>query len=112
MPVSAYYKGSGNKVMDSMTSRYGDKKGKQVFYATAQKQGLKPAFAGDTASPDEEDDQAGPMPNPLPPQGTSVLSPYDQAPIGSQGAVPAMGTPPGGMPSPQPQMASNVPVPP
>ena len=38
MPISGYYKGSGNKVMASMKKRYGEKKGKQVFYATANKQ--------------------------------------------------------------------------
>jgi len=37
MPVSGYYKGSGDKVMANMTKEYGDKKGKQVFYATANK---------------------------------------------------------------------------
>lgn len=42
MPVSEYFKGSGSKVMSSMQKRYGDKKGKSVFYATANKQGLKP----------------------------------------------------------------------
>lgn len=40
MPVSEYYKGSGDKVMRSMQSRYGDKKGKQVFYATANKRNM------------------------------------------------------------------------
>ena len=42
MPISKYYKGSGEKVMKSMTKRYGAKKGKSVFYATANKQGMKP----------------------------------------------------------------------
>lgn len=109
MPLNSYFKGHGNEVMSNMQKEYGDR-GKNVFYALANKKGLKPAAVGDTASP-YNDNEIGPMPNPTPPQGTSVLSPYDQAPIGSQGAVPAMGTPPGGMPSPQPQMASNVPVP-
>ena len=40
MPVEEYYKGSGSKVMKSMKKRYGEKKGKQVFYATANKRGL------------------------------------------------------------------------
>jgi len=40
MPVSEYFKGSGDKVMSSMQKEYGDKKGKQVFYATANKKGL------------------------------------------------------------------------
>lgn len=40
MPVSKYYKGSGEKVMRSMKERYGDEKGERVFYATAKKRGL------------------------------------------------------------------------
>jgi len=40
MPISGYYKGSGNKVMSSMKKRYGAKKGKQVFYATANARDL------------------------------------------------------------------------
>lgn len=42
MPVSGYFKGKGKKVMASMKKRYGAKKGKQVFYATAVKRGFKP----------------------------------------------------------------------
>jgi hypothetical protein len=41
MPVSEYYKGSGRKVMTSMKKKYGAKKGKEVFYATANKQKQK-----------------------------------------------------------------------
>lgn len=37
MPVSKYFKGKGEKVMKSMKDRYGDKKGEQIFYATANK---------------------------------------------------------------------------
>lgn len=37
MPIDKYYKGHGDEVMSSMTKQYGDKKGKQVFYATANK---------------------------------------------------------------------------
>lgn len=37
MPTSAYYKGKGRKVMRDMKARYGEKKGEQVFYATANK---------------------------------------------------------------------------
>jgi len=40
MPVSEYYKGDGDEVMRSMVKRYGAKKGKQVFYATANARGL------------------------------------------------------------------------
>lgn len=43
MPVSEYFKGSGSKVMKSMQSRYGDKKGKSVFYATANKRKMAPS---------------------------------------------------------------------
>lgn len=39
MPISEYFNGNGNKVMDNMTKEYGAKKGKQVFYATANKKG-------------------------------------------------------------------------
>lgn len=41
MPISKYYKGEGNKVMKNMTNTYGKKKGKSVFYATANKNGMK-----------------------------------------------------------------------
>lgn len=37
MPVSDYYKGSGEKVMHNMVKEYGAKKGKKVFYATVNK---------------------------------------------------------------------------
>jgi len=42
MPISEYYKGSGRKVMAAMKKKYGAKKGKSVFYATANKQRMKP----------------------------------------------------------------------
>ena len=42
MPVSKYYKGHGEEVMAAMTKEYGAKKGKEVFYATANKKGMKP----------------------------------------------------------------------
>lgn len=42
MPVSGYYKGDGNEVMAGMVKRYGAKKGKQIFYATANKKKLTP----------------------------------------------------------------------
>ena len=44
MPVSKYFKGHGDKVMANMKKEYGDKKGKSVFYALANKdknKGLK-----------------------------------------------------------------------
>lgn len=37
MPIDKYYGGSGDDVMRDMTKRYGTKRGKHVFYATAQK---------------------------------------------------------------------------
>lgn len=40
MPVSAYFKGHGSQVMSKMKARYGPKKGKSVFYATANKRGM------------------------------------------------------------------------
>lgn len=43
MPVSEYYGGKGVQVMHDMIKRYGEKKGKEVFYATANKRkGDKP----------------------------------------------------------------------
>lgn len=42
MPVSKYFGGHGSEVMSNMTKQYGEKKGKQVFYATANKKGQKP----------------------------------------------------------------------
>ena len=35
MPVSSYFKGHGSEVMANMVREYGKKKGKSVFYATA-----------------------------------------------------------------------------
>lgn len=40
MPVSEYYKGSGESVMRDMKKRYGSKAGERVFYATAEKRGM------------------------------------------------------------------------
>lgn len=42
MPVKSYFQGKGLDVMRSMLKKYGAKKGKQVFYATAEKKGMKP----------------------------------------------------------------------
>ena len=41
MPLSKYFRGAGAKVMDSMIQTYGEKKGKNVFYATANKVDMK-----------------------------------------------------------------------
>jgi hypothetical protein len=38
MPISKYFSGHGEEVMSNMTKQYGAKKGKQIFYATANKQ--------------------------------------------------------------------------
>lgn len=37
MPLSKYYGGHGEKVMANMQKEYGEKEGKRVFYATANK---------------------------------------------------------------------------
>ena len=37
MPLDKYFHGKGKKVMDEMKRQYGDEKGEQVFYATANK---------------------------------------------------------------------------
>lgn len=42
MPTKAYFGGHGNEVMSNMKKQYGEEKGKQVFYATANKKGQKP----------------------------------------------------------------------
>lgn len=46
MPISKYFKGEGSKVMKGMKDRYGEKKGESVFYATANKRGMKPGKSG------------------------------------------------------------------
>ena len=42
MPLSKYFKGKGEQVMSDMQDRYGSDKGKQVFYATANKNNQAP----------------------------------------------------------------------
>ena len=42
MPISKYFKGHGRDVMQSMTQQYGPEKAECVFYATANKTGMKP----------------------------------------------------------------------
>jgi len=42
VPVSKYFKGHGKEVMGNMMKQYGSKKGKSVFYATANKRGENP----------------------------------------------------------------------
>ena len=41
MPISKYFHGKGRTVLKRMEERYGKKKGKQVFYATAAKRGQR-----------------------------------------------------------------------
>ena len=43
MPLSKYFKGKGEKVMKAMQKQYGEKKGKTVFYATANKLNIGPS---------------------------------------------------------------------
>lgn len=43
MPISKYFKGKGEKVMKNMKKKYGEKKGEQVFYATANKLNTAPS---------------------------------------------------------------------
>ena len=43
MPVNKYFKGHGDEVMSAMAKEYGPKKGKSVFYATANKKSDKPS---------------------------------------------------------------------
>ena len=40
MPVNAYFRGHGDKVLANMRKEYGTKKGTSVFYATANKRGM------------------------------------------------------------------------
>lgn len=41
MPIGEYFKGRGETVASSMQKKYGDR-WKEVFYATANKTGMKP----------------------------------------------------------------------
>jgi hypothetical protein len=42
MPVRAYFKGHGDEVMANMVRQYGAKKGRSVFYATANRRDETP----------------------------------------------------------------------
>jgi len=42
MPLSEYFKGDGKKILADFVKRYGEKRGKRIFYATANKRGLAP----------------------------------------------------------------------
>ena len=41
-PISHYFQGSGNKVMKKLRKSYGEKKGKEMFYKIANKEGMNP----------------------------------------------------------------------
>lgn len=43
MPLSKYYGGHGEKVMESMKKQYGKDKGEKVFYATANSSSVGPS---------------------------------------------------------------------
>ena len=43
MPISRYFGGHGEEVMKAMKQEYGPAQGESVFYATANKEGEKPA---------------------------------------------------------------------
>ena len=56
MPLTEYFGGEGDTVMSKMTKRYGAKKGKQVFYATANARNQTPesnAPKGAPVTPDK-----------------------------------------------------------
>ena len=42
VPLSEYFKGDGKKILADFVKRYGEAKGKRMFYATANKKGLAP----------------------------------------------------------------------
>lgn len=44
MPIKKYFGGHGSEVMQQMVAAHGEKTGKREFYATANKQGQKPAL--------------------------------------------------------------------
>ena len=46
MPLSEYFKGDGRKILADFVKRYGEAKGKRMFYATANKRGLAPKRHG------------------------------------------------------------------
>lgn len=43
MPISEYFKGKGKEIMKNMKDKYGDKKGKKVFHATAKSKNMEPS---------------------------------------------------------------------
>ncbi len=85
MPINAYFKGHGDEVMSNMTKEYGPKKGKSVFYATANKKGVKPMFTGGVVRRpeynrpydpnDPEQQYPGMPPSPMPQMPTESMDP-------------------------------------
>ena len=51
MPLGKYFKGKGEEVMSDMKDRYGEDKGKSVFYATANKRKMRPDDANNKKPP-------------------------------------------------------------
>jgi hypothetical protein len=43
MPISEYFGGHGSEVMKELKAKHGEKEGERIFYATAAKEGQKPA---------------------------------------------------------------------
>lgn len=43
MPLKEYFHGGGEKVMKNMKRQYGEKKGEEIFYRTANKRKMKPS---------------------------------------------------------------------
>lgn len=55
MPISEYFGGHGSEVMSDMQKRYGKKKGKSVFYATANKRDQNPSMSDSMKDDSEEE---------------------------------------------------------
>ena len=56
MPISKYFKGHGEEVMADMVRKHGAKKGKQIFYATANKRNMKAMQRGGIVTGRKQDD--------------------------------------------------------
>ena len=63
MPIGKYFKGHGEEVMSNMQKEYGSKKGKQVFYATANKNRSALGRKVQHHSPDKHPEQGDAMAN-------------------------------------------------
>ncbi len=70
VPIAKYFHGKGEQVMKDLVARYGPKKGKSVFYATAQRKNMKAMAQGGVVTADddfgavpvEEEDEFGAVP--------------------------------------------------